>query len=116
MATTAMVEMVTAMVIAKVMAMMLPLPPIQMMSMTTTVAIRGRQLDDGNWTTTIGQQRYASTMTGAAAMAETAMAMATATEMATPMMPPPSTAKMSMKTTAAIQGQQLDVNDGTTLR
>jgi hypothetical protein len=35
--------------------------------------------------------------------------------MATPMMPPPLTAKMSMMMTAAIQGRQLDVNDGTTL-
>jgi hypothetical protein len=54
-------------------------------------------------------------------MAETAkamamvMVMATATETATPMMPPPSMAKMSIKTTAAIQGWRLDVNDGTML-
>jgi hypothetical protein len=58
-------------------------------------------------------------MTAMMAMAETAkamaMAMATVTETVTPMMPPPSMAKMLMKMMAAIQGRQLDVNDGTML-
>ncbi len=52
-------------------------------------------------------------MTATTAMAETVKAMAMATVRAMPMMPPPSTAKMSMKTRAAIQGRQLDVDDGT---
>ncbi len=39
MATTAMAEMATAMVMAKAMAMMLPPPLIQMMSMTMKAAI-----------------------------------------------------------------------------
>jgi hypothetical protein len=121
MATTAMAETAMAMAMAKATAMMLPPPPILMMSMTTRAAIRGWQLDDGNWTTTMGQQRYASMMTAMTAIAEMAkgmamaMAMATATETATPMMLPPLTAKMLMKTTVAIQGWRLDVNDGTTL-
>jgi hypothetical protein len=110
-ATTAMVEMATTMAMAKATAMILPPPPIQMMSMTTTAAIQGWQLDNGNWTTTIGQQQYASTMTAMTAMAEMAKAM----EMATPMMPPPLTVKMLMKKTVGIQGQRLDVKDGTKL-
>ncbi len=96
---------------AKATAMMLPPPLIQMMSMTRTEAIRGRRLDDGDWTITM-----ASTMMATMAMAETAkgMAMAMATETATPMMPPPLMAKMSMKTMAAIRGWRLDVDNGTT--
>ncbi len=109
----AMVETAMVMVMAKAMAMMLPPPPIQMMSMTTMAEIQGWQFNDGIWMMTMGQQQYASTMSATTGMAETAMATATAT--ATPMMPPPLTAKMSMKTMAAIQGWQLDVNDGTTL-
>jgi hypothetical protein len=69
MATTAMAETATAMARAKATEMMLPPPPIQMMSMTTTAAIQGWRLDDGNWTTTMGQQRYASMMTAMTAMA-----------------------------------------------
>jgi hypothetical protein len=75
--------------------------------MTTTAAIQGQQLDNNDWTTTMGQQRYALTMTATMVMAEMAkamaMAMAMAMETAAPMMLPPSTAKMSMKTTVAIQ-------------
>jgi hypothetical protein len=127
MAMTAMAETATAMATAKATAMMLPPPLIQMMSMTMTVAIRGRRLDDSDWMSTMGQQQYASTMMAMTVMAETAKAMVmamamamvtamgTATETATPMMPPPSTAKMSMKTMAAIQGWRLDVNNSTTL-
>jgi hypothetical protein len=65
----------------------------------------------------MGQQQYASTMTATTAMVEMAkaMAMAMAMETATPMMPPLSTAKILMMTTAAIQGRRLDVDDGTTL-
>ncbi len=43
-----------------------------------------------------------------------AMAMVTALEMAMPMMLPPWMVKMSMKTTAAIQGWRLDIDDRTT--
>ncbi len=110
---TAMAKTATAMVTAKVMVMMLPLPPMSTTLMTTMAAIQGRQLDDGNWTMNIRQQRYASTMMATTVMAETVKAMATATEMATPMMPPPLMVKMSMKTTATIQGRQLDVDDWT---
>ena len=55
---TAMMAMVeTAAMTATVMAMvtiLLPLPT-EMMLMTTTAAFQGRQLDDGNWMTTMGQ-------------------------------------------------------------
>ncbi len=118
MATMAMAEMAMAMVMAKATAMMLPPPPIQMMLMTTMAEIQGRQLDDGNWMTTMGQRRYASMMTATTAMAETAKAMAmattTATETVMPMTLPPLMAKMSMKMTAAFQERRLDINNGTT--
>jgi hypothetical protein len=125
--TTAMAERAMVMAMAKVMAMMLPPPPMPTMSMATTAAIQGQRLNDGNWTTTMGQQQSALMMTVMMRMAETAIAMvmamtiamATATamamEMVTPMMPPPLTVKMSTKTMEVIQGWQLDVNDGTTL-
>ncbi len=80
------------------------------------MATERRQLDNNNGTTTIYINEAA--MTAMAEMEKVimmAMAMATATETATLMMPPPSMVKMSMKTTTAIQGWQLDVNDGTTL-
>jgi hypothetical protein len=58
-------------------------------------------------------------MTVTKAMAETvkamAMAMAMATKTATPMMLPPSMGKMLVKTMVAIQGRQLEFNNGTTL-
>jgi hypothetical protein len=55
--------------------------------------------------TTMGQQGCTLTMMATTAMAETA----TEAAMATAMMPPlPSTATMSMRTTAVIQGRQLD--------
>jgi hypothetical protein len=55
-----MAEMATAMVMVMAMAtaaamMTLP-PPTATMSMKTMAAIQGGQLDDGNWTTTMGQQ------------------------------------------------------------
>jgi hypothetical protein len=117
--TTSMAETGMAMAMAKAMVMMLPQPPILTMWMTTMVAIQGRQLDDGNWMTTMGQQLFASMMTATTAMAEVAkamaMAMAMAMKMATLMMPPPLMEKMSMKTMAAIQQQQLDNGDWTSM-
>ncbi len=117
-AMTAMAEtataMATVMAMAMAMAMMLLLLPMAMMPMTMTAAIQGRQLDNSNLTTTMGQQGCTSMMRAMMAMVETAtatvtaMAMATAMATVTAMMPPPPPmATMSMKTMAAIQGLQL---------
>jgi hypothetical protein len=89
--------------------MMLPLLPTALM--TIAMAIRGRQLDNGYWTTTMGWQWCKSTMTMTTAMVEMATTMATAmaTVMAT-VLPLP-TRTMLMKTMAAIWGWQLDNNN-----
>ncbi len=110
---TAMAAMAeTATAAATAMAMMPPLPPTATMLMTTMVVIWGRQLDDGNLMTTMGQRWCRSTMTAVKVMAEMAMATAMVTLMATAMatammLPPPPMAMMLMKTTAAIRGWQL---------
>ncbi len=52
---TAMMAMVET-TMATATAMMPMLLPTATMSMTTTVAIQGRQLDNGDWTTMMGQQ------------------------------------------------------------
>jgi hypothetical protein len=54
MATMAMGE--TVMVTATATAMMPPPLPMERMSMTTTAAIQGRRLDNGNLTTTMEQR------------------------------------------------------------
>jgi hypothetical protein len=110
---------------ATAMAMMPLLPPMATMLMTMAAVIQGQQLDDVKLTTTMGQQRCTLTMMAMNVMAESAMATAmltatakvtaTPTAMATVMMLPlPPTATMSMKTTVAIQGQQLDNSNWTT--
>jgi hypothetical protein len=104
---------------------MTPLPPAVTMSMTMTAVIRGRQLDDGNLTTTMGQRQCTLSMMAMMGTAETVTAMATtmaaamatamAMETATAMMPPPPlTATMFMKTMAAFRGWQLDNGNWTT--
>jgi hypothetical protein len=78
---------------------------------TMTAVIRGRQLDNGNSTTTMGQRRCMSTMMAMMGMAEMVMVMEMVTVMATAtaiMLPPPPMARMLIKTMAAIQGQRLD--------
>jgi hypothetical protein len=45
----------TATVMAMAMVMMPPPPPMATMLMKMTVAIQGQRLDDGNWTTIMGQ-------------------------------------------------------------
>ncbi len=88
-ATMAITEMVN--VTAMATAMMPPLQLMAMMSTTMTAVIQGRQLDDGNLTTMMGQQQCMSTMTVMTAMVEMAMAtaMATVTATATAMVLPP---------------------------
>jgi hypothetical protein len=60
MVTMAMLEMAmgNAMATETAIAMMLPPPLLVTLLMTMTAAIQGRQLDDGNWTTTMGQQQW----------------------------------------------------------
>jgi hypothetical protein len=55
----AMVETVTGMATATATATaMMPLPlPTATLSMKLTVALRGRRLDDGDWTTTMGRRQ-----------------------------------------------------------
>jgi hypothetical protein len=57
--TMAMAETVTGMATATATAtaMMPPLPPSETLSMKTTAALWGWQLDNGNWTTAMGQQQ-----------------------------------------------------------
>jgi hypothetical protein len=55
-AKTAMAETATAMATAKVAAMMLPPPPMPTMLMTMTEAIKGRRLDNSDWSKMMGQQ------------------------------------------------------------
>jgi hypothetical protein len=94
-----------AMATLTAMAMMPPLPLMATMSITTTAVIQGRQLDDGNLTTTMGQQGCTSMMTALKVMAEMVMATALVMVMAmgmamTPLLPP--AAFMLRKMTAAI--------------
>ncbi len=57
MTTMAMAETVTRMGMKTAMAtaMLPPPPPLATLPMKTTAALQGWQLDDGNWTTTMGQ-------------------------------------------------------------